>query len=219
MPMRILCLHGWGTNVKILQTQIGPLMRELERDHSANFHFIEGNIDAEPGPGVEGFYDGPYYSYYKFPRSFEDSEESMLEAYEMLYDVIDEDGPFDGALGFSHGGTLISGFLIHHAKTRPYDPPPFRCAIFLNSLPPFRMHPGGKPHIDDGLDGYLNIHTVSIVGKKDFVYEYSLALHHLCNPSMSSLVMHNNGHDVPRDPANVSVMARAVRKMFTEAVY
>lgn len=194
-------------------------MRELERDNSATFHFIEGNIDAEPGPGVSGFYDGPYFSYYKFPRTVDDSEESMLEAYEMLDEVIDEEGPFDGAVGFSHGGTLVSGYLIHHAKTRPYEPPPFRCAIFLNSLPPFRMFPGGTAQIDEGLAGYLNIPTVSVVGKKDFIYEFSLALHKLCNPKMSALVTHNSGHDVPRDPANVSIMSRTVRKMLAEAGY
>ena len=194
-------------------------MRDLESDNSATFHFIEGSIDSEPGPGVRGFYDGPYYSFYKFPRTFEDSDDSILEAYEMLEEVIEEEGPFDGAIGFSHGGTLISGFLIHHAKTRPYDPPPLRCAIFFSSLPPFRMEPGGKPQIDPGLDGYLNIPTVSVVGTNDFVYESSLALHNLCNPNISSLVTHTSGHDIPRDPANISAISRTVRRMLTEAAY
>lgn len=194
-------------------------MKDLQRDNSAVFHFIEGDIEAEPGPGIKWFFDGPYYSYYKFPRTFEDSDESMLEAYDLLYDVIEDEGPFDGVLGFSHGGTLASGFLIHHAKTRPYDPPPFRCAIFLNSLPPFRMNPGESPVVDEGLEGYLNIPTLSIVGKKDFVYESSIALYKLCDPRKSQLVTHENGHDVPRDSKNVVVMARAVRKLLTEAMY
>lgn len=223
MAMRMLCLHGWGTNVKILQTQMGPLMRELERDNAATFHFIEGNIDAEPGPGIDGFYDGPFFSYYKFPRGFEDSDESMHEAYEMLYDVLEEEGPFDGAFGFSHGGTLLSGFLIHHAKTRPCDPPPFRCAVFLNSLPPFRMSmPPGGPGVfklDEDLEGYINIPTVNVVGKKDFVHEFSLMLYGLCNPKMTALITHNGLHDVPRDPKNVAVMARTIRKMFSEVEY
>ncbi|OKL57045.1 hypothetical protein UA08_07372 [Talaromyces atroroseus] len=222
MPMRLLCLHGWGTNVKkrqILQSQLAPLMKDLQRDNSAVFHFIEGEIEAEPGPGIDGYFDGPYYSYYKFPRTFDDTDESMMEAYELLYDVIEEDGPFDGVMGFSHGGTLASGFLIHHAKTRPYDPPPFRCAIFLNSLPPFRMNPGESPVVDADLEGYLTLPTLSIAGKKDFVFESSVALYNLCDPRKSQLVVHENGHDVPRDPKNIKLMAQEVRKLFTVSMY
>jgi hypothetical protein len=32
------------------------------------------------------------------------------------------EGPFDGVLGFSHGGTLAAGFMIHHAKMNPNEP-------------------------------------------------------------------------------------------------
>lgn len=172
---------------------------------------------------MEGYYEGPYYSYYKFPLTFQDTEESLHEAYEMLDDFITEEGPFDGAIGFSHGGTLIAGFLIHHAKTKPYVPPPLRCVVFFNSLPPFRMQPGdgerSQIQVDPGLEGYLNIPTVSAVGKKDFVYEFSLELYRLCNSRLSALITHDKGHDVPRDPVTVSAIAGEVRKMFTEVEY
>ncbi|RHZ51659.1 putative DUF341 family oxidoreductase [Aspergillus thermomutatus] len=222
MPLKLLCLHGWGTNIKILQSQLNGLMTELQRDNTATFHFVEGDVDSVPGPGISGFYDGPYYSYYKFPRSFSDSdgseEESLLEAYNLLYDIIDEDGPFDGILGFSHGGTLASGFLIHHAKTYPHEPPLFRCAIFINSLPPFRMNPGESPVIDSDLDGYIKIPTVSIAGAKDPLFEYSLALHRLCDPSKSTWIVHSKAHDIPNDKKNVVLMAAGIRKLAIEAL-
>ena len=193
-------------------------MKELQRDNTATFHFVEGDIDSEPGPGIAGYYDGPYYSYYKFPRSFSDDESSVQEAYDILYDIIDQEGPFDGVLGFSHGGTLASGFLIHHAKMYPRQPPLFRCAIFVNSLPPFRMNPGENPVIDPDLDGYINIPTVSVGGSKDWLLEYSRALHRLCNSSRSIWVMHSKGHDIPSDKKNVAVIAAAIRKSSVEAL-
>jgi len=217
--MRFLCLHGWGTSAKILQSQLDPLIRELSRDNSATFHIVEGDIEAEPGPGIEGYYEGPYFSFYKFPRTFEDDDTSMMEAYELMYDIIEEEGPFDGVLGFSHGGTLASGFLIHHAKTNPYEAPPFRCAVFMNSLPPFRMNPGENPVVDEGLRGYIKIPTVSVAGTKDFVYDYSLALHELCDPKSSTLVLHDKGHDIPGDARNVSKMAGAVKDLTNRAMY
>ena len=55
-------------------------MSDLQRDNIATFHFVEGEIDSEPGPGIAGFYEGPYYSYYRFPRSFspEDMDETDI---------------------------------------------------------------------------------------------------------------------------------------------
>lgn len=188
-------------------------MKDLQRDNTATFHFIEGDIESEPGPGIAGFYDGPFYSYYKFPRSFSDDDSSLLEAYNLLYEIIADEGPFDGILGFSHGGTLAAGFLIHHAKLYPREPPLFRCAIFINSLPPFRMDPGEnqRPVVDDGLEGYINIPTVCIAGAKDWLFEYSVMLHKIC--AESTLVVHSRGHDIPGDKKNVAVMAAAIRKL------
>ncbi|KAB8233969.1 hypothetical protein ETB97_003940 [Aspergillus alliaceus] len=221
MPLKLLCLHGWGTNTKILQSQLNGLTADLRRDNTATFHFLEGEVDSIPGPGISGYYDGPYYSYYKFPRSISDNgkeEESMLDAYDRLYDAFDEEGPFDGVLGFSHGGTLAAGFLIHHAKLHPQEPPPFRCAIFINSLPPFRMNPGEDPVIDPDLEGYINIPTVNIGGAQDPLLEYSLALHQLCNPALSTWVVHSKGHDIPADKKNVSSLAAAIRALAVQAL-
>ncbi|KAB8271736.1 serine hydrolase FSH [Aspergillus minisclerotigenes] len=221
MPLKLLCLHGWGTNTKILQSQLNGLMTDLRRDNTVTFHFLEGDVDSIPGPGISGFYDGPYYSYYKFPRSISDNGaegESLLSAYDRLYDVVDEEGSFDGVLGFSHGGTLAAGFLIHRAKLYPQELPLFRCAIFINSIPPFRMDPGGTPVIDPDLNGYINIPTVSIGGAEDPLLEYSLELYRLCNPSMSTWVVHSKGHDIPADTRNVSPIAAAIRKLAVQTL-
>ncbi|OJJ70375.1 hypothetical protein ASPBRDRAFT_618922 [Aspergillus brasiliensis CBS 101740] len=220
MPLKLLCLHGWGTNVKILQAQLGGLMAELRRDNTATFHFVEGDVDSAPGPGIAGYYEGPYYSYYRFPLPLstpESGNPSLLDAYDWLYDVIAQDGPFDGILGFSHGGTLAAGFLIHHAKMFPREPPLFRCAIF-NALPPFRMDPGGDPVIDRDLDGYINIPTVNIAGVQDSLLKYSIALYRLCNPSQSAWVVHSKGHDVPGDKRNLASIAAAIRNLAIQAL-
>lgn len=195
-------------------------MGDLQRDNTATFSFLEGDIDSDPGPGIAGYYDGPYYSYYRFPRTFspEDRDESdILEAYELLYETIALDGPFDGILGFSHGGTLAAGFLIHHAKMYPHQPPLFRCAIFVNSLPPFRMNPGEHPVIEEELEGYIRIPCVNIAGAKDPLFDYSMALHRICDPRQATFVVHGKGHDIPNDRKNITVLAAAIRKLAIQA--
>lgn len=187
----------------------------------ATFHFIEGEVDSDPGPGIAGYYDGPFYSYYRFPRTFslQDADETdILEAYELLYETISLHGPFDGVLGFSHGGTLAAGFLIHHAKQHragifQQEPPLFRCAIFVNSLPPFHMDPGNEPVLDKDLDGYITIPCVNIAGAQDPLFSFSLALHKICDARCSTFVVHGKGHDVPTDSKNVAIMASAIRKL------
>ncbi|KAJ5543591.1 DUF341 family oxidoreductase [Penicillium sp. DV-2018c] len=194
-------------------------MHELQRDNTATFSFLEGEIDSVPGPGIAGYYDGPYYSYYRFPRTFSlrDSDESdILGAYEQLSETVALEGPFDGILGFSHGGTLAAGFMIHQAKMYPNQPAPFRCAIFINSLPPFRMEPGKRPVIDEGLEGYISIPCVHIAGAKDPYYEYSLALHRLCAERYSIFAVHGKGHEVPVDEKNVAIIATAIRKLSSQ---
>lgn len=194
-------------------------MKDLQEDHTVQFHFFEGDIESVPGPGIKDYFDGPFYSYYQFPRSFDENDESMLEAYQILDEVIEEEGPFDGVLGFSHGGTLASGYLIHYAKTKPNTPPPFRCAIFLNSLPPFRMNPGEEPVVDDDLKGYINVPTVNVAGLADFAYKYSIELHQLCPAKQAALVVHDGAHDVPRDSKNVATISMAIRKLAVDALH
>jgi hypothetical protein len=204
------------TILKARTIYLGSLIGDLQRDNTATFHFLEGELDSDPGPGIAGFYDPPYYSYYRFPRTFsatDDDETDILAAYEQLDEAIALHGPFDGVLGFSHGGTLAAGYLIHHAKMSPGQVPPFRSAIFVNSLPPFRMHPGQRPVIEQGLEGWIRIPVVNIAGAMDELFEFSLALYRICDQSCSSFVVHGKGHDVPSDRKNVAIMAGAIRKL------
>ncbi|KAJ5362644.1 hypothetical protein N7541_003488 [Penicillium brevicompactum] len=196
----------------------GGLMHDLQRDNTATFTFLEGDIDSDPGPGIAGYFDGPYYSYYRFPRTFahQDNDDSdILEAYEQLMEKVALEGPFDGVLGFSHGGTLAAGFMIHHAKMYPGEPALFRCAIFINSLPPFRMDPGERPIVEEGLEGYISIPSVHIAGAQDPLFEYSLALHRICT-AHATFAVHGQGHDVPSDQKNVVIIATAIRKLFSQ---
>ncbi|KAJ5137695.1 hypothetical protein N7526_003928 [Penicillium atrosanguineum] len=210
MPLRLLCVHGWGTSEKV-----SGLIGDLQRDNTVTFHFLEGEVDSDAGPGIAGYYDGPYYSYCRIPRAFsaEDDGSEILEAYNLLYETNALHGPFDGVLGFSHGGTLAAGLLIHPAKMLPQEPPLVRCAIFVNSLPPFRMHPGEYPVVDKGLEGYIKIPCVNVAGAKDPLFPCSLALHRICDPQSSPFVVHEKGHDIPTDRKNVAILAHAVRRL------
>lgn len=203
----------------LTRSNVGPLIRELQSDNSASFYFVEGEVESGPGPGVEGIFEGPYFTFYKWPRNVTDDDKSLNDAYELLSEVIEEEGPFDGVLGFSHGGTLAFGFLAHLFKTKPYEPPPFRCAIFMNAPPPFRMDDSGNFIMDDGLEGLIHIPTLHITGTNDFIYNHSLKLYALCDPGLSTLLVHEKGHQIPSDAKNMKRITNAIRELGNKAAY
>jgi len=159
-------------------------------------------------------------NYYTWPRSFDpDDDKTVSEAYELLYEIIKEEGPFDGVIGFSHGATLAFGFLAQHAKKNPYDASDalFRCGIFIGAIPPFRMNDAKNIIYDEGLQNSVRIPTLHVAGKNDFVYSHSIKLHALCNKQWTKLSVHNKGHEIPSDPKNVGALAEGIRELIREA--
>ncbi|OJJ48579.1 hypothetical protein ASPZODRAFT_158255 [Penicilliopsis zonata CBS 506.65] len=217
-PLRLLCLHGSGTNVDIFQSQIGAISRELARDDTAHLHFVEGEVETAAGPGIEGFYEGPYLSFHAFPPTSNEHDEATIQAaYEMLYTIMEEEGPFDGILGYSHGGTLAYGFLAQHLGRFPYDPP-FRCAIFFNAPPPFHAVEG-KMVIRTELHKIpLIMPTLHVTSKSDYLYQESLELYSWCDVHQAVLVLHEKGHAIPNDPKSARSIGDAIRKLGMRAM-
>ena len=191
----------------------------LGHDAGVHFHFLQGEIECGPGPGVEGFFDGPYYSYYTWPRHVnEDGDASVDDAYSLIYETIEEEGPFDGILGFSHGGATAYGFLAHHAKHHPFQPA-FRCAVFFNALPPFKVNGHGKFIYDDLTRSPLRIPSLHIIGKNDFVRSHSLALTKMLEPTSSSVLEHDKGHEIPRDRENTTRICNKLEDLCRRAAW
>ena len=202
-----------------------PLQANLSKDNSVEFDFIDGEVSCGPGPGVAGFYEGPYYSFYNWPRSLEseelEDEASLQQAYDLLYDIIEEDGPFDGILGFSHGATLAYGFLAQHRKKNPYDSPNslFRCAAFFSGMPPFRLGGNDEWVYDKGIQGGVGIPTLHVAGKTDFVEQHTKKLYAMCEPGSARLVVHGKGHEIPGDAKSVGIIAPAFRDLCHRALF
>ncbi|RAK81974.1 uncharacterized protein BO72DRAFT_523861 [Aspergillus fijiensis CBS 313.89] len=127
--MKVLCLHGYGTNPDVLQHQLSALRRDA--DPSWEFVFLSGEIECSPAPGIEGTFPGPYYCW---TRTFD--TESVDAAHALIEEAIEENGPFDGVLGFSQGAAVIASFMLEHATTYPEEPGPFRFAIFCSPTIP-----------------------------------------------------------------------------------
>lgn len=170
---------------------------------------------------VEFFPDGPYYCYYPWSHTTDEGNywpEEMNQVFGLLYDVLQEDGPFTGILGFSQGATVAAAFLLQHAKSHPYDLPSslFQYAIFFAGAAPFRSDGSGRRMSFADTEGAgmsrIRIPTIHIAGEKDTVYDGSLDLHQLCTPETARFISHGGGHVIPREREIVKKMATAIRE-------
>jgi hypothetical protein len=76
----------------------------------------------------------PQYAYYNplIPSSALESELNLLE-------LIEQDGPFDDALGYSAGAAFAAQVMIRHALMDPTGTPLFRFAVFINGGTPLKV--------------------------------------------------------------------------------
>ncbi|KAL9033098.1 MAG: hypothetical protein Q9214_007670, partial [Letrouitia sp. 1 TL-2023] len=143
--------------------------------------------------------------------------EAVEEAYELIYEAIEADGPFDGILGFSQGATLAYSFLDHHAKAHPFDPPLFRCGVFICAIPPFLMEDGEVVYRQDVAS--LSIPSLHIACSRDPVYKHSQALYQHCQKGTAVMINLDKGHTIPGDPKSAAAIGKAVRDLTQRAVF
>ncbi|KAK5988352.1 hypothetical protein PT974_12503 [Cladobotryum mycophilum] len=132
--MRVLCLHGRGSNNEIFQMQTAAIRAELD---DFEWEFVQGTVRHTEGNWslyTTSFSNLPLYTYYNplLPAS-------ILQTEDELRHIIETEGPFDGVLGYSGGGGLAAQLIIKDCLANPFALPherPFRFAIFINAASP-----------------------------------------------------------------------------------
>jgi hypothetical protein len=221
-PLRFLVLHGFGSNSDVTTIQLQPLLRALMAQNLVDdFEHMQGTIDTPRGPGVGDFFEGPFYSYYHWPPTPSEKHElSIQDAYDDLDAHLEDDGPYDGVIGFSHGGTLLAGYLADLTTRQPTEELPVRCAVFLCSFPPFRMDEKEKPQWRlEGMEFLQRLPSLHLVGAQDWAYEHSVRLFGHAAPDRAVLVKHKKGHEVPGDTETVGQMVTAFKDLHMKVAF
>ncbi|KAE8380495.1 serine hydrolase FSH [Aspergillus bertholletiae] len=218
--MRILCLHGAGTNSEIFKVQLGPLIHHLLKDDATySFEFIDAEVDCTPAEGIQALSLGPFREWYTwdFVKRVP-PKETVTQAIEYILSIIEEDGPFDGVIGFSQGGAIVSALLAHYSNQHPLEPQTnlFKFAVFICSSRPFTYDGGAM--FDAGVHGQvIRIPTAHIVGRKDMWYKESLGLHALCDRSWAKLYDHGQGHFLPVNQKTTVAVADILKNTASRA--
>lgn len=164
--MRILCLHGYSTSGAILKYQLDAFIQRADASHE--FVFLDGEYecpkaqgksqDFQPSDessyetemtldrtnqtltiaGMGKFMQGPFRC---FDKSF--GPHAIQSSLDHLQDFIDEEGPFDGVIGFSQGGSLALAYLLREVaeiSAQPGNAPVQLSSLMLSDTPPLSCH-------------------------------------------------------------------------------
>ncbi|EGZ29992.1 hypothetical protein PHYSODRAFT_469031 [Phytophthora sojae] len=245
--LRVLCLHGFRTNVQVMQSQTRGLREALGPD--AEFVFLNGPFEARGRTDriIERMFGdtAPFYEWWG-ARSLEKEEREDIEAEEgvpkgttkrwcLEFDDIDraieymdeklnELGEFDLAVGFSQGSimlTILSMWYLKKANKCWWKLVLCVCGVYpqgINVRELFETHEGQKILVP--------VPSIHVVGKKDSLYKDSLVLKDMYTPHAKGsplerlLLEHDGGHKFPspgRHQQFYADLANTIWKFFEDS--
>ncbi|KAF0695590.1 Aste57867_13630 [Aphanomyces stellatus] len=187
--LRILCLHGKRTNVKVITDQIEGFRQSFG---AANAEFIAINAPfpaTKPADELIQRNYGEKGRYYEWRDKVEDEEYLSVaagwgRALSFLQRQIVELGPFDVVLGFSQGA-IVASILTAHYQSKG-EPIPYKAVVLVSGFG-FKIEP----------QQMIDIPSIHILGEEDEALPHSRILVDLYTPTMRSVYTHADGHRFP----------------------
>ncbi|KAH6985280.1 serine hydrolase FSH, partial [Ilyonectria destructans] len=113
--MKFLCLHGYQQSAAIMQSETRFLKDIFEQSIGEEVEFF---YPSAPFPSVPTASNEPTYAWWPNDATATNIEETLS----YLSNILDKEGPFNGIVGFSQGGSvgsLIAAFLERPRLARP----------------------------------------------------------------------------------------------------
>ena len=196
-------------------------MTKLEREHNFSLHFLDGPLETGPDPSVEGVegLDGPFYRWFTWSEPpAEDDFASVDDVVELMDEVVAEDGPFDGVLGFSQGASLAAHLVarqasLHLGAAGETPSEHFRFAILFSCA-----GLQGRAASED--KEKILVPSLHVCGKRDqdWLHKSLSVVSTRCEPGSAAVIMHEGGHDIPREGEMVDRICREVEKVLHRAM-
>ena len=231
-PVRLLCLHGGGSNQQIMMLQTARLRRAMGASN-VQLEFLEGTRE-QPRERVEKALlsltgpDARFFSWYgvendsmaaaaddpvAYVAALSDASVSFRyveaeAALDRLEGHIARNGPYDGLVGFSQGGvmvTMLTARLLERARRGEGSPPAWRCNILISSLPPRIWMSAAS--CTPPCAGFP---AVSTIGRNDPFYAYAKAHLPPCYDDDLIWLEHDGTHAAPAAGGATEMLAAAV---------
>ncbi|KAI1820377.1 serine hydrolase FSH [Xylaria intraflava] len=114
--MKFLCLHGYQQSAAIMQSETSFLKNIFQQtvgeDEDVSFFYPSAPFNSAPTPSNE-----PTFAWWPQDPTITD-----IETFRYISNILDKEGPFDGIVGFSQGGSvgsLVAALLERPIAARP----------------------------------------------------------------------------------------------------
>lgn len=112
--MKFLCLHGYQQSAAIMKSETRFLKPIFEQAIGQTVDFVYATAPFPSTPTATG---EPTYAWWP-----NDAAATTIATFSHLSDILDQQGPFEGIIGFSQGGSvgsLLAAFLERPRASRP----------------------------------------------------------------------------------------------------
>ncbi|XP_039154942.1 esterase AGAP003155 isoform X2 [Eucalyptus grandis] len=191
---RILCLHGFRTSAKILETQIhkwpDSILEKLD------LVYLDAPYPSMGQSSVEGIFDPPYFEWFQANQDFTEYE-NFEECITFIEDFMVKNGPFDGLLGFSQGATLAAALPGMQAEGLVLTKVPKIKFLILTSGAKFGGSKFGAPPLAaNAFSCPVKCPSLHVIGENDLVKPDSIAL---LDSFVDPIIVHHlEDHTIPR---------------------
>lgn len=194
--LKIVVLHGLRQNGAVFRARSKKLRRALDDVAELTFvtsplqYSLRGETRAAAVEALGEVPDFPLQQAWWLPSEDNRRYEGFDASVTFLEGVFREQGPFDGVLGFSQGGTLAAVL----AAMQPHPAISFRFAVCISAFPS-----RADAHAEFVRPGSVAVPSLHIYGEKDVLVtpDRSRKLFEVFDPASSVLVAHGGGHFVP----------------------
>lgn len=225
--MKILMLHGYSQNSRTFQRKLRRLAEQLYQTFpDTELVWPEGPLQIHPSdiPGYkpanrdQQLLEGPELRAWFHLRYVQDPPHGLFQSLDMLADILNRDGPFDGVIAFSQG-TILAAILasllegqtrrdtFHRTLQISPNIMPYPEAFINLKHPPLKfgiLYAGrvGTTRYSDWLyeDPPIGTPFCHFVGKWDPMVDHEerdAVLAKLSGSKKSRTIVHAGGHFVP----------------------
>ena len=190
--LKILCFHGFGTNKDILEYQLRQFKKFFK---NVQFVTLNGPFEIDSShvadPALIPLLEKTGKKCYAWIRVLHENVFVYLDqVMKFIFNFIEKEGPFDGVLGFSQGGTVACYFAYYceffKDKLKNVSLPKFVISINSGGFVPPQMK---KKYI-------IEVPSIHFIGENDFLFTRPLFGSTIFKNPI--LIFHKEGHKIPK---------------------
>lgn len=143
------------------------------------------NDDEKEGAEQRGWWFSQPHGYFK-STDVSDCDKGFEESLQVIKTAIEEEGPFDGIMGFSQGAALVAIICMTPTLARHFK--------FAMLFAPFKSVCSKHKHY---FEKVIDLPTLLVIGDGDQVVDPSRGLEMVSLFKNAQVVRHEGGHFVP----------------------